>query len=63
MSIDSSGIITLNDPTPPSDTSVPDTLTYYFKCEDLDNTGTFVENDVTFTINDPSIVSSSISAI
>ena len=56
-------VITLNNPSAPTDPATPDVLIYYFSGEDLNNLGSRVWNQVTFTISDPSTVSSTISEI
>ena len=63
VSIDSSGVITLNDPTTPANPSISETFTFYFSCEDQNSLGLRVRNHVDFTINHPSAISSSISQI
>ena len=54
VSMVSSGVVTLNDPTTPADPAISETFTYYFSCEDLDYPGTRVRGNVVFTINHPS---------
>ena len=53
----------MNNPTLLADTSVSETYTYRFSCEDLNAPGTRVSNHIEFTINDPSSVSSSLSLV